>query len=112
VPTVLLAGVPVAAAVTAVPAGLVVLLSMGLLQRGVLRRDLPTAGPWVAATAVAWRVGLSVFMAVATPLWHEGQATALTLAIGLGAGVLMAFSVALVLGAILVRLVTAADGPR
>jgi hypothetical protein len=112
VPTVLLADVPVAAAVTAVPAGAVVLLSMGLLQRRVLRRHVPTAGPWVAATAAAWLVGLSVFMAVATPLWRERQPTGETLAIGLGAGVLMAFTVALVLGAILVRLVATADGPR
>jgi deazaflavin-dependent oxidoreductase (nitroreductase family) len=108
VPTVLLAGAPAAAAATALPAGAVVLLAMGILQRRVLRLHLPTAGPWVAATAAAWLVGLAVFMAVATPLWHEGQHAGEPLAIGLGAGLLMAFTVAVVLGAVVVRLVTAA----
>lgn len=66
---------------------------------------MPRAGRWVALTAAAWTAGLAVFMAIATPLWHEGQPVALVVLIGVAAGLAMALTVATVTGAGLVRLV-------
>jgi Ca2+-transporting ATPase len=100
-----LAGWPLAAQLAlAVPAGVVLLLSIGTAQWTVLRRSLPRAGRWVAWTAAAWLAGLALFMAVATPLWQPGQAAVLVALIGVLAGCLMAATMAAVTGWGLVRL--------
>lgn len=84
--------------------GTALLLSIGVAQWSVLRRHAPLAGRWIAVTAVAWLAGLTVFMLVAPPLWHEGQAAVTTIAIGVLAGLLMAATVAVITGVGLVRL--------
>ena len=70
--------------------GIAVLFSIGTAQWLVLRRHVPKATPWIAITALAWFVGLAVFLAFAMPLWQEDQSTALRVAIGVGGGFLMA----------------------
>lgn len=85
-------------------AGSVLLLSIGFAQWLELRRHLPRAGWWISATAAAWLVGLVVFMAIAMPLWSQGQALALVVLIGSGAAVAMAVAVGLCTGLALVRL--------
>ncbi len=99
---------PVAAIIAlAVPAGLVLLLGIGVAQWTVLRPLLPKAAPWIGWTAMAWFAGLMVFMAVATPLWHPGQQLWLVTMIGALAGALMALTMAAVTGWGLVRLLPA-----
>jgi hypothetical protein len=95
--------VPLAVALVVVLGGTLV-TAMGAFQARVLARHVPGAGRWVPATALAWLLALGVFMAIATPLWREGQAAPLVAAIGLVAGVAMAATVASVSGAALVRL--------
>jgi hypothetical protein len=96
--------VPLAVALVVVLGGILV-SAMGAFQARVLAPHVPGAGMWVPATALAWLLALGVFMAIATPLWHEGQAAPLVAVIGLAAGVAMAATVAAVSGAALVRLV-------
>jgi hypothetical protein len=84
--------------VAAVVLGTLLLLSIGLAQWGVLRRCVDRAGRWIAITAVGWLAGLAAFMAVATPLWHDGQMVAVTALIGGVAGLIMAATVAAVTG--------------
>ncbi len=83
---------------------LTLVASIGTAQWLVLRRVLPQSGSWVVTTAGAWAVGLLAFMAVATPLWQEGQPLTQVIAIGVLAGVVMAAVVAALTGAALVRL--------
>jgi hypothetical protein len=90
-------------AVTAAIVGLPLLLTIGVAQWLVLRGRQPWAGRWIAATAGAWLAGLAVFLTVATPLWWEGQPLVATIGVGVGAGVLMATTVALVTGLALRR---------
>jgi hypothetical protein len=85
--------------------GTALLASIGTAQWLELRHCLPRATSWIASTAVAWLIGLAVFMGVATPLWREGQPVAWTIAVGIGAGLLMAASVAALSGAAMLRLV-------
>lgn len=93
-------GWPVAAVVAlAVPLGLVLLCSIGVAQTVELRRHVRTGARWVAVTAGAWAVALTVFMAVATPLWQPGQSTAVVLLVGILAGLAMAVSMAALTGA-------------
>jgi Ca2+-transporting ATPase len=94
----------------AVPAAPLLLLSVGLAQWTALRRVLPGSAGWIGWTAVGWLVGLAVFMAVATPLWHPGQDVLLTAAIAVLGGVLMASAMAMVTGWGLVRLLGTAPG--
>ncbi len=61
---------------------------------------LATAVSWIAAS-----VALVAVVAVASPLWSEGQALWLTVAIGLIAGLLMAFVIAAITGYALMRLI-------
>ena len=90
---------PVAVIVAAaVILGTALLLSIGFAQWLVLPAHVDRAASWIWVTAVAWLVGLTIFMVVATPLWREGQAVAVTVLIGVGAGLLMAASVAAVTG--------------
>lgn len=84
--------------------GSVLLVSIGVAQWTVLRRHLRRAGWWVAATALAWALGLGAFSAVSAPLWQPGQPTLLVAAIGVLAGVVMAATMALVTGLALRRL--------
>jgi hypothetical protein len=85
--------------------GSALLLSIGFAQWLVLRTHVERAASWIWVTAVAWLVGLTVFMAVATPLWREGQAMVVTILVGVVAGVLMAASVAAVTGWAVVALI-------
>jgi hypothetical protein len=87
--------------------GLVLLASIGTAQWLVLRHALPRAAPWIPATALAWLAGLTVFLVVATPLWRAGQALWLTILVGVGAGLMMAATVAAVTGIAMVWLLSA-----
>lgn len=84
--------------------GTLLLLTIGAAQWVELRRHVPRASRWIAVTALAWCLALAVFFTVATPLWQEGQAFWLTLAIGVMAGLAMALTMAAVTGWGLVRL--------
>jgi Ca2+-transporting ATPase len=116
---------PAAQVAVAVPAGLLLLASIGGAQWTVLRRRVPGAHRWIGWTALAWLAGLTVFLLVASPLWQPGQPPWLTAGIGVLAGSLMAVSMAAVTGWGLVRLLagrprdlgpdgrgTSARGPR
>lgn len=88
------AGVTVVLAVTG-------LMSIGTAQWWLLRGRLAKAGWWITGTAAAWVAGLAVFLAVSTPLWHEGQPTGVVVLIGMFAATLMAAAMAAVTGAVL-----------
>ncbi|WP_270889313.1 hypothetical protein [Pedococcus sp. 5OH_020] len=88
-----------------VVAATVLLGSIGFAQWLELRRLLPHPASWIGWTALAWTLGLSSFMAVAVPLWHEDQAAAAAIAVAVTAAFVMAVVVALVTGAALLRLV-------
>lgn len=85
-------------------AAVVLLVSIGLGQWIELRHHIPRAWRWIAGNCAAWAAGPSVFMAVATPLWQPGQDTWLSAAIGVGAAVLMAVTMAVITGLVMVRL--------
>lgn len=103
-----LADLPMAAVVAlAVPAGLVLLCSIGVAQWTVLRRHVSSAARWIGWTAGAWIVALGVFTAVTTPLWQPGQGPVTVGLIGVLGGLLMAASTAVVTGAGLRRLLDA-----
>ncbi|GID29755.1 hypothetical protein [Paractinoplanes brasiliensis] len=70
--------------------GMALLATIGTAQWLVLRSVRPRSGSWIVTTAVAWLVGLGVFLGFATPLWRPGQPLALTIAIGAAGGLLMA----------------------
>jgi hypothetical protein len=89
----------------AIPAGLVLLASIGVAQWSVLRRLLPGTARWIGWTALAWLAGLGTFLTVATPLWQPGQPLWLTVLIGAVAGSLMALAMAAVTGWGLVRMI-------
>jgi hypothetical protein len=93
--------------------GLALLASIGTAQWLVLRRaglDVPW---WIATTAGGWLAGLTVFMAVVTPLWQPGQPVPVVVAIGVFAGVLMAATVAATTGLAVLRLARRANpAPR
>jgi hypothetical protein len=98
-------GWPAAAQIAAgTTAAIVLLVSIGLGQWIELRHHIPRAWRWIAGNAAAWAAGLGVFMAVATPLWQPGQHIWLSAAIGVGAAVLMAVTMAVVTGLVMVRL--------
>ena len=95
---------PVALAVgLGIPLAVVLLGSIGTAQWFELRRHVPRAGWWIAASALAWAVGLTALGVVAFPLWQPGQGTALVVAIGLLGGLAMAASMALTTGLALRR---------
>ncbi|MFC5139818.1 hypothetical protein ACFPK1_16375 [Actinomycetospora rhizophila] len=99
--------VPVVVGVGAV-LGVLVLLVIGAAQWLELRRHVVGAATWIGVTALAWLLGLGVFLAAATPLWHPGQPLVVAVVIGLGAGALMAVAMAAVTGVGLVRLLARA----
>jgi len=82
----------------AVVAGLALLASIGTIQWLVLRRAGLNRPVWIITTGGAWLAGLAVFMVTAMPLWRPGQPWWLVAAIGVGCGVLMAFTVAALTG--------------
>ncbi|HEY9414695.1 MAG TPA: hypothetical protein VIQ30_08055, partial [Pseudonocardia sp.] len=71
-----------------------------------LRHHVARAASWVPATAVAWILALGAFLTIASPLWHEGQRLWVTLLIGVGAGIVMAFVQAAVTGWWLLRMLS------
>jgi hypothetical protein len=81
------------------------LSSIGSAQWLILRGHVGHAGRWIVATAVAWVVGLGVFLLFAMPLWRPGQPVVWTATIGVGGGVLMAGTTSAVTGFALRRLV-------
>lgn len=85
-------------------AALLLLSSLGGMQWAELHRHVDHAWTWVGWTAAAWLLALSAFLAVATPLWHDGQATGTAIVVGVGAGILMAAVQAAVTGWAAVRL--------
>lgn len=91
--------------------GCVLLGSIGTAQWLVLRHHLPRAARWIATTALAWLLGLAVFLVFATPLWQPGQPLALIVLIGVGGGLLMAATAAAVTGWALRRLLLDRDRP-
>ncbi|MBD8024268.1 hypothetical protein [Microbacterium gallinarum] len=78
-----------------------VLFSLGTAQWLELRRHVRGAGWWVVGTAAAWTLALGAFLAIATPLWHEGQEPALSVLVGIGAGLVMAVVMTIATGAVL-----------
>lgn len=92
-------------AAAGVVGALLLLSALGIAQWTELRRHSRSAGWWVPGSAAAWGTGLVVFFAVATPLWQPGQAAALVLLIGVFAGILMALSMAVVSGLVIIRIV-------
>lgn len=78
--------------------GTTVLCSIGVAQWLQLRRLVPRAGRWIAATAAAWCAGLAVFTGFTTPLWQPGQPGLLSAGIGGLGGLLMAAAMAAVTG--------------
>jgi hypothetical protein len=88
----------------AVIGGAVLLASIGTAQWFVLRHYAAGAGRWIWVTAVAWSVGLLVFLGFAMPLWQPGQPLWLIVAIGVAGGLLMAATTSLITGIALGRL--------
>lgn len=96
--------------------GVALLCTIGAAQWVELRHHVPRAGRWIGWTAAAWLCALGAFLAIASPLWHEGQAVGYGIAVGVVAGVVMAAVQAVVTGWGLVRLLRDAvrsrpDGP-
>ncbi|MFG1991046.1 hypothetical protein ACGFJ7_13845 [Actinoplanes sp. NPDC048988] len=83
--------------------GVALLASIGTAQWLVLRTALPRSASWIATTALAWLIGLGVFLGFATPLWQPGQPLALIVAIGAGGGLLMAAATSAITGLALWR---------
>jgi hypothetical protein len=89
---------PVLMVSAAVVLGGVLLASIGTAQWLVLRRHVRRAGRWIGATAVAWLLGLGVFLGFTMPLWQPGQAVSTSVLIGIAGGLLMAATAAVVTG--------------
>lgn len=90
--------------------GALLLGSIGTAQWLVLRRHVPGSASWVATTALGWAGGLAAFLAVCTPLWAPGRSLALTVAVGVLGGLVMAATMAVITGVGLVRLLGRASG--
>jgi hypothetical protein len=88
----------------AVLLGAALLGSIGTAQWLILRRHVTGALGWIGTTALAWLIGLGVFLGFAMPLWQPGQPLALTIVIGVGGGLLMAATTSLITGGALRRL--------
>jgi len=95
--------VPLAIVYAAIGGGLL-LASIGTAQWFILRRHVAHAGHWIWVTALAWAVGLGVFLGFTMPLWQPGQPLPLIVAIGVGGGLLMAAATSLITGVTLRRL--------
>lgn len=98
--------------VVAAVCGPLLLLPIGGAQWLELRHHVARAATWIPATAVAWLLALAAFLLIATPLWHEGQPVGVSIAIGAGAGVVMAFVQAVLTGWWLLRQLSQERKPR
>lgn len=78
--------------------GTVLLASIGFGQWFVLRRVVRRSASWIVITAVAWTVGLGVFLGFTTLLWRPGQSVAVITLIGIVGGLLMAATTATITG--------------
>ncbi len=103
---------PAAVALAAAVVGIALLLTIGTAQWLVLRCYLPRSGRWIPFTALAWLIGLAVFLAFTMPLWQPGQSPATVIGIGLAGGALMAAITSLITGAALLLLIAEADRER
>lgn len=74
------------------------LATIGTAQWSILRHHVRQAGRWIATTALAWLVGLAVFLGFSMPLWQPGQPLALVVGIGIVGGLLMAATTSLISG--------------
>lgn len=92
--------------------GVALLGSIGCAQWLELRKHLPRSWRWIPGTALAWMVGLLIFLAIATPLWQPGQPPALIALIGATAGMAMAASMAFITGLVIVRLAQDSEIPK
>lgn len=84
--------------------GVALLCTIGGAQWLELRHHLSRAGRWVGWTAAAWLLALGAFLAIASPLWHEGQTRVYGIVVGVVAGVVMAAVQAVVTGWGMVRM--------
>jgi hypothetical protein len=92
-------GLPVPVLIGVAPVlGVALLLSIGTAQWTVLRTVVRRSAGWIAVTALAWTVGLGVFLAFSMPLWHPGQATTTIVTIGVAGGLLMAATTSAITG--------------
>lgn len=89
---------PLATGAVVAMLALVLLASIGTAQWLVLRDHVTHGLRWIPITAMAWLVGLAVFLAFTMPLWHEGQAKWLLVLIGIAGGFLMAATTSVVTG--------------
>ncbi|CAM3907710.1 hypothetical protein [Smaragdicoccus niigatensis] len=85
--------------------GTIAVLSLSVPQWLVLRHVSHRASEWIAGSALGWCAGLTVFAAIAMPLWKQGQPMLVVVAIGLLAGLAMASTMATVTGIFFVRIV-------
>lgn len=100
---------PVATIAVMATLALLLLASIGSAQWLVLRRHVTHGVRWIPITATAWLVGLAVFLAFTMPLWHEGQALALTILIAIIGGFLMAATTSVITGLGLSRILPRDD---
>ncbi len=84
--------------------GVVLLASIGTAQWFILRRHVDGARHWIWGTALAWMVGLGVFLGFAMSLWQLDQPLRLIVAISVAGVLLMAATTSLITGAMLRRL--------
>lgn len=92
------------AALSAVLIGALILLSIGTAQSAVLSDYVPRSWRWVSWSVAGWLAGLSAFVAVAPPLWHEGQPGWQLALVGALGGAAMAVSMSAVTGVGLVTI--------
>jgi hypothetical protein len=95
---------PVLLAVTATILGAGLLATIGTAQWLILRHHVRRSGRWIATTALAWAVGLAVFLGLTMPLWHPGQSLVVIVAIGVAGGLLMAATTSAITGQALRRM--------
>jgi len=86
--------------------GTVLLATIGTAQWLMLRRRVERAWRWIISTGIAWIAGLGLFLGFTMPLWRPGQPLALTVAIGVAGGLLMAATTSAVTGLALRRLLS------
>jgi hypothetical protein len=91
--------------------GTVLLATIGTAQWLMLRRRVERAWRWIISTGIAWIAGLGLFLGFTMPLWRPGQPLALTVAIGVAGGLLMAATTSAITGLALRRLLSRPECP-
>lgn len=86
-----------------IPAGILILLSIGAAQAWVLREIVERPQRWLTANVLGWLLGLP-WTFVLPAIVPEGSAMAVWIAVFVVAGVLMGVTVGIVTGFVLVRL--------